>query len=67
MPLRFDERLERLQAGPRELTFWRARETVDIDGWRNAGAVDILEAASEGETAHGLTPSAIRSWRRAPA
>ncbi len=35
-------------------------------GWRNAGAVDILEEPSEAKTAHGLTPFEIRSWRLAP-
>jgi alpha-mannosidase len=37
MPLRFDQRLERLQTRLRELEFWRARETLDIDGWRFDG------------------------------
>ncbi len=36
-------------------------------GWRNAGAVDILEEPSEAKAAHGLTPFEIRSWRLAPA
>ncbi len=36
-------------------------------GWRNAGAVDILEQASEAKAAQGLTPFEIRSWRLAPA
>ncbi len=37
MPLRIDQRLERLQARLRELAFWRARETREIDGWRCDG------------------------------
>ena len=35
-------------------------------GWRDAGAVDILEEASEPKAAQGLTPFEIRSWRLAP-
>ena len=35
-------------------------------GWRNAGAVDILEEPSEAKAADGLTPFEIRSWRLAP-
>ncbi len=44
MPLRFDQRLERLQARLRELTYWRARETLDIDGWRFDGERIALRA-----------------------
>ena len=38
MPLKIDQRLERLQARLRETAFWRARETREIDGWRCDGA-----------------------------
>jgi alpha-mannosidase len=37
MPLRIDQRLERLQARLRETAFWRARATRDIEGWRCDG------------------------------
>jgi alpha-mannosidase len=38
MPLRIDQRLERLQARLRETAFWRARQTREIEGWRCDGA-----------------------------
>ncbi len=44
MPLRFDQRLARLQARLRELEFWRARETLAIDGWRFDGEPMALGA-----------------------
>ncbi|MGD1038310.1 MAG: hypothetical protein ABR878_14260 [Roseiarcus sp.] len=44
MPLRFDQRLERLHARLRELEFWRARETLDIHGWRFQGEPIALGA-----------------------
>jgi alpha-mannosidase len=44
MPLRFGQRLERLQARLRELEFWRLRETLDIDGWRFDGKRIALRA-----------------------
>ena len=37
MPLRFDQRLERLRARIDELAYWRAREALDIHGWRFDG------------------------------
>ena len=36
-------------------------------GWRDAGAVDILEESREATATGGLTPFAIRSWRLTPA
>ena len=44
MPLRFDQRLARLETRLRELTYWRARETLDIDGWRFEGEPIALGA-----------------------
>ena len=38
MPLRIDQRLERLQERLRETAFWRTRESHEIDGWRCDGA-----------------------------
>jgi alpha-mannosidase len=37
MPLRIDQRIERLRARLRETAFWRARAARDIDGWRCDG------------------------------
>ena len=37
MPLKIEQRIERLQTRLRETGFWRARETREIDGWRCDG------------------------------
>jgi len=44
MPLTIEQRIERLRARLRETSFWRARETRDIDGWRCDGASIALGA-----------------------
>jgi alpha-mannosidase len=44
MPLRFDQRLQRLRARIDELAYWRARETLDIHGWRFDGEPIALHA-----------------------
>ena len=45
MPLRIDQRLERLRARRRELAFWRISELRDVEGWRREGAPIALGAA----------------------
>jgi alpha-mannosidase len=44
MPLRFDQRLERLRARIDELAYWRARERFEIHGWRFDGEPIALHA-----------------------
>ena len=44
MPLKIDQRVERLQARLRELAFWRARATREIDGWRCDGQPIVVGA-----------------------
>jgi alpha-mannosidase len=34
MPLKIEQRIERLQTRLRETAFWRARATADVEGWR---------------------------------
>ena len=42
MTLRSDQRLERLQTRQRELSHWRIRDSLDIDGWRcNGGPIAL--------------------------
>ena len=45
MPLRFDQRLDRLKTRLHEAEFWRARETLEIDGWQFDGERIALRGA----------------------
>ncbi|MGD0641242.1 MAG: glycoside hydrolase family 38 C-terminal domain-containing protein [Roseiarcus sp.] len=65
MPLRFDQRLARLKTRLRELAYWRARQTVDVDGWRFDGERIALGAPwprSEGVARFEASAAIPESW-----
>ena len=62
MPLQFDQRLDRLKTRLREVAFWRARETLDIDGWRFDGEPIALRRAVAAQRGR----RAVRGERRDP-
>ena len=65
MPLRIDQRLERLRARRRELAFWRISESRDVEGWRREGAPIALHAPwprHDGAVAFAAQGAAPDEW-----